>query len=89
MTGVQTCALPIYLGALLAQTGDVPQAGRLFARAAVADPRNADARANYALFLVNSNRPAEALAEAQAALAINPQQATAQQVASALQGAMR
>ncbi len=77
------------LGALLAQSGDVPQAGRLFARAATADPRNANARANYALFLVNSNRPAEALAEAQASLALNPQQATAQQVVSALQGAMR
>ena len=68
------------LGALLAQQGDVAQAGRLFARAATADPRNANARANYALFLVNSNRLPEALAEAQAALALNPQQATAQQV---------
>ncbi len=77
------------LGALLAQAGDVPQAGRLFARAATADPRNANARANYALFLINSNRPQEALAEAQAALALNPQQATARQIMQVLQGAAR
>ncbi len=75
------------LGALLAQSGDIPQAGRLFARAATSDPRNANARANYALFLANSNRPQEAYAEAQAALALNPQQATAQQILQALQNA--
>ena len=77
------------LGALLAQTGDVAGGGRYFARAARAAPRNANARANYALFLANANRPAEAYDEAQAALSVDPQQATARQVVQALQGAMQ
>jgi Flp pilus assembly protein TadD len=72
------------LGALVASTGNVSEAEALFRRAVAVAPRNANARANLALALAQRGDSAGALAEAQAALAIDPAQPTARQVLEAV-----
>ncbi len=69
---------------LVAQGGQVDQAGRLFRRAVAADPRNANAQANLALYWLNEGRPQDALTHAQQALALDPDQGTALQVLDVL-----
>jgi len=65
------------LGALRAQHGDSNAAARVFAAAARAAPQSAPAQAGVGVALPRLNRPVEAIAYCEAALALDPRQADA------------
>ena len=62
-------------------------ASGLFRRAVEADPQNANAQANLALYFLNEGRAEDALRHAQLALALDSGQGTALQVLEILRQA--